>query len=336
MTDLTTTYLGIQLRTPLVASASPMTGELGSLVALEAAGVGAAVLPSLFEEQIVHESIELDRMLEHGAANNPEAAGGYVPELEDYNTGPTSYLRHLEQAAERLEIPVIASLNGTTRGGWLGYARMMEDAGAAAIELNVYRVAADVTTTGREIEQDLVDLVAAVRDTVTVPVAVKLGPQYSAIGELAGRLAEAGADGLVLFNRFYQPDISLETLSVTPDLVLSDSHELRLPLRWMAILHGRVKCSLAATTGIHTWRDVLKVLLAGADVAMMTSAFLKHGPDHAEEVLRDLELWMFEREYESVTQLRGSVSQANTADPEAFERANYLHTLTSYASTFRM
>ncbi|MDX1620067.1 MAG: dihydroorotate dehydrogenase-like protein [Nitriliruptorales bacterium] len=336
MTDLTTTYLGLQLRSPLVASASPMTGDLGSLVALDHAGIGAVVLPSLFEEQIVHESMELHRMLEHGAENNPEAAGGYVPELQEYNTGPTTYLRHLSAAADRLEVPVIGSLNGTTRGGWIGYAKMMEDAGAAAIELNVYRVAADVTTTGREIEQDLVELVSAVRDSVTVPVAVKLGPQYSAMGELAGRLAEAGADGLVLFNRFYQPDIDLETLDVSPDLVLSSPHELRLPLRWIAILHGRVKCSLAATTGIHSWRDVLKVLLAGADVAMMTSALLKHGPDHAADVLRDVEVWMFEREYESVSQLRGSVSQLNVADPEEFERANYLHTLTSYASTFRL
>lgn len=336
MTDLSTTYLGIRLDNPLVASSSPLTGELDSLVALRAAGAGAVVLPSLFEEQVVHESMEVHRMLEHGAGSSPEAVSGYVPELDDYNTGPTRYLRKLEAATRRLDIPVIASLNGSSRGGWLGYAQLLEEAGAAAIELNVYRVAADVTTPGGVIEDELVDLVAAVRDRVRIPIAVKLGPQYSALGHLARRLAGAGADGLVLFNRFYQPDIDLEELDVTPHLVLSDSDELRLPLRWIAILHGRVKCSLAATTGVHTARDVLKVLLAGADAAMMASALLRHGPDHLREVLAEVRAWLVEHDYDGVEQLRGSVSHANVADPEAFERANYVHTLTSYASTFRM
>ena len=335
MTDLTTTYLGMRLRSPLVASSSPLTGELDTLRQLEDAGVGAVVLPSLFEEQIVHESLAIHHMLEHGAENSPEAAGGYLPELEDYNTGPSRYLHHLEAATSRLGIPVIASLNGSSRGGWVEYGRMLEDAGAAAIELNVYRIAADVTTPGEAIERELIELVAEVRRQVRIPIAVKLSPQYSALGHLAAQLAAAGADGLVLFNRFYQPDIDLEDLGVTPHLVLSTSQELRLPLRWLAILHGRVECYLAATTGVHTAGDVLKVLLAGANVAMMASALLRNGPAYARSVLDELQVWLIERGYDSVDQLVGSVSQRNVRDPEAFERANYLHTLTSYASTFR-
>ncbi len=334
MIDLSTTYLGLQLRSPLVASPGPLTGELDSLKALEAAGIAAVVLPSLFEEQIVHESLQVHHMLEMGAENNPEAAFGYFPELDDYNTGPVRYLRHVEAAKSALHIPVIASLNGVSRGGWLQYARMLEDAGADALELNVYRVAADANVSGRTIEDETTDLVAAVRDAITLPLAVKVGPYFSAFASFAQQLVAAGAEGLVLFNRFYQPDIDLETLEVGPHLILSDSNELRLPLRWIAILYGRTKASLAATTGIHTGRDVAKVLLAGADVAMMTSALLQHGPDHVQAVEDRLRAWMIEHEYESVSQLRGSVSQVNVGDPDAFERANYMRTLTSYASTF--
>ncbi len=334
MTDLTTTYLGMQLRSPIVASSSPLTGRMDTLVALEAAGVGAVVLPSLFEEQITHDALAVHDLLDRTSGAHPEAAGGYLPEMQDYNTGPAGYLTHLEDARARLEVPVIASLNGVTSGGWVRYAKLLEDAGASALELNVYRIAANTETTGVRIENDTIEVVSEVVAAVDIPVAVKLGPYFSAFAHLAGQLEWAGAKGLVLFNRFYQPDIDLETLEVTPNLVLSTSDELRLPLRWIAILHGRVGTSLAATTGVHTWRDVLKVLLAGADVAMMASAMLRHGPDVVVGVLEELEAWCDEREYTSVEQLRGSVSQKAVADPAEFERANYVRTLTRYASTF--
>ncbi len=335
MTHLASAYLGLPLRSPIVASSSPLTGDLDSLRALDAAGVGAVVLPSLFEEQVTGESLAVHDLLEVAAGAHAEAVGGYLPELEDYNTGPTGYLRHLTAAKAQLDVPVIASLNGVTLGGWTRYARLLEDAGADAIELNIYRIAADVATSGRRIEAETIELVRSVCDTVAVPVAVKLGPYFSAFANLAGSLEEAGARGLVLFNRFYQPDIDLQTLDVTPNLTLSTSEELRLPLRWIAILHGRVGMSLAATTGVHTWRDVAKVLLAGADVAMMASALLRDGPDVVAEVTADLQTWLTEREYDSVEQLKGSVSQRNAADPASFERANYVRTLTRYASTFR-
>lgn len=334
MTDLRTTYLGLELPTPLVASSSPLTGKLDTLVALEAAGVGAVVLPSLFEEQITHDSLAVHDLLDTTSGAHPEAVGGYLPELKDYNTGPAGYLDHLEDARRRLDIPVIASLNGVTNGGWVRYAQLLEAAGASALELNIYRIAANAETSGTDVEQDTVDTVAAVCDAVDIPVAVKLGPYFSAFANLAGRLHAAGASGLVLFNRFYQPDIDLQTLEVTPNLVLSTSAELRLSLRWIAILHGRVPVSLAATTGVHTAQDVAKVLLAGADVAMMASALLRQGPDLAAAVLDELEAWCEEHEYDSVEQLRGSVSQQHVADPAEFERANYVRTLTRYSSTF--
>jgi dihydroorotate dehydrogenase (fumarate) len=332
--DLSTTYLGMPLRSPIVASASPLTGKLDTLRALDAAGVGAVVLPSLFEEQLEEEVRQADRFSALGAEANPEATRGYTPVLDGYNHGSVRYLRLVRDARESLGVPVIASLNGTTRGGWTAYARMLADAGAHAIELNVYRVAADVGRSGRTVEDETVDLVAAVTRSCDVPVAVKLSPYWSALGHLAGRLVDAGASGLVLFNRFYQPDIDLETLTVGPHLVLSTSDELRLPLRWMALLRGRVPASLAATTGIHRPDDVIKVLLAGADVAMTTSALLRHGPDHVATLADGLRAWMAERAYASVEQLTGSMSQAAVRDPSAFERANYLETLTRYASTF--
>jgi dihydroorotate dehydrogenase (fumarate) len=333
MTDLTTRYLGLTLRSPLVASASPLTGDVDMLRALEAAGAGAVVLPSLFEEQLTHEALQVHEMLEMGSDSNPEAAG-YLPDLQHYNTGPSRYLRLIEQARAKLEIPIIASLNGVTPGGWTRYARLLSDAGAEAIELNIYRVVADVDASPRAIEQEECELVAAVKDATSVPVAVKLGPFFTAFAHFAADLVAAGADGLVLFNRFYQPDIDLVDLAVEPRLVLSDSEELRLPLRWIAILHGRLQASLAATTGIHTATDVAKALLAGADVTMMASALLRHGPDHLSVVESELVAWMADREYDSVDQLRGSVSQLSSSDPSAFERANYMKTLTSYSSTF--
>ena len=332
--DLSTTYLGLALQSPVVASASPMTGHLPSLRALEAAGVGAVVLPSLFEEQISHESGEVARLHQTGSGVHAEAPAGYVPRLDGYNAGAVRYLALLREAKQILDVPVVASLNGMTRGGWTSYAKMLGDAGADAIECNLYRVAASPEVTGRQVEAEALDLVEAIVAAAEVPVAVKLSPYYSALASFASSLVDAGAAGLVLFNRFYQPDIDLETLSVGPHLVLSTSDELRLPLRWMALLHGRVDASLAASSGVHDPADVAKVVLAGADVAMTTSALLRRGPSHVGVLVDGLRDWLHGRGYGSVSEARGAVSQATAADPEAFERAQYLQTLTNYASTF--
>jgi dihydroorotate dehydrogenase (fumarate) len=329
--DLTSTYLGIPLRNPVVPSASPLTGRIEILERLAGAGAGAVVLPSLFEEQIEHEEMEVSRSLEYGAGGFAEAASGYLPEMEDYNTGPDEYLQLIETAKERLEIPVIPSLNGTSRGGWLRYARLMEQAGADALELNIYFIAADLTDSPAEVEDRYLELVAAVSDAIDVPLAVKIGPYFSALGHFVRRLTDAGASGLVLFNRFYQPDIDLDSLEVAPNLVLSTDAEMRLVLRWMAILRGRVSCSLAATTGVHTGDDAVKLILAGADVVMMASALLKHGPEHLGTVVTGLEAWLSEREYESVEQAKGSLSQEHSPDPAAFERSNYMKTLVTWS-----
>ncbi|MFO8076781.1 MAG: dihydroorotate dehydrogenase-like protein [Actinomycetota bacterium] len=332
--DLSTRYLGLALRSPVVASCGPLTGKLDTLAELDDAGVGAVVLPSLFEEQLTHEQLEIDAMLSQSAEGFGEAMS-FFPDLSDYNTGPDRYLDLVADAKERLSCPVIASLNGTTEGGWVRYAKLLEEAGADAIELNIYLVAADAEATSEEVEARYTDLVAAVRPEIAVPLAVKVGPQFTSIPASMQRIVAAGADGLVLFNRFYQPDIDLETLEVTPNLVLSSSEEMRLPMRWIAILYGRIQASLALTSGVHTSEDLAKALLAGADVAMTTSAVLKHGAAHVGVLLRELEHWMAEEEYESVTQLKGSVSQEATADPAAFERANYIETLSSYTTPFR-
>jgi dihydroorotate dehydrogenase (fumarate) len=329
--DLTTRYLGLELRSPIVASSSPLCGHLEGLHALDAAGVGAIVLPSLFEEQITHESIAAAELTHREAEVNPEATGGYTPGLDDYNTGARRYLRLVREARDHVGVPVIASLNGVTEGGWTRYAAMLQDAGADAIELNVYRVAADLEVSGRQVEHETLALVEAVRGACDIPVAVKLGPHYSAFGNMARRISEAGADGLVLFNRFYQPDIDVDRLSVEPRLVLSSSEELRLPLRWCAILHGRIAASLALTSGVHTGADVVKGLLSGADVVMTTSALLMHGPQHAAVLLERLQEWLEARGYGSVREMIGAVSQLKVPDPAAFERANYLATLTRYA-----
>lgn len=332
--DTRVTYLGLELSSPIVASASPLTGQLGSLRALEAAGVGAVVLPSLFEEQIVHDTFETERMVSATRDVNPEASEGYVAGLDGYNAGVVHYLRRVRAAREALSVPVIASLNGVSTGGWTSYAAMLADAGAHAIELNVYRVAADVDVSGHQVEAETIALVEAVRRATDVPIAVKLSPYWSAFGHLARQLVDAGADGIVIFNRFYQPDIALETLSVSPHLVLSTSDELTLPLRWCALLRGRVDASLAATTGVHTGLDAAKLLLAGADVVMTTSALLRHGPDHARVIATTLEEWAVAKGYRSVREMSGAMSQERTRDPAAFERANYLAALTRYASTF--
>jgi dihydroorotate dehydrogenase (fumarate) len=326
MPDLSTDYLGLELRSPIVASSSPLTGHLDGLRDLEDAGVGAVVLPSLFEEQIVFESVELESFGE---------ALSYFPELDDYNTGPDRYLELIAEAKQKLEIPVIASLNGTSPGGWLEHAKLIEQAGADALELNLYLVAADPQMTADSVEASYRELVTAVRSAVQLPLAVKLSPYFTALAHVALELVEAGADGLVLFNRFFQPDLDLETLDVAPRMTFSSSEELRLPLRWIGILHGQVRASLAATSGVHTADDALKVLLAGANVAMMASALLERGPRRIGQIQRTISMWMEEREYASIRQLQGSVSRRAVADPAAFERANYMRTLKSYSSSFR-
>jgi dihydroorotate dehydrogenase (fumarate) len=328
--DLSTRYLGLALKNPVVASAGPLTGRIDTLRQLESAGAAAVVLPSLFEEQIEREAIEITRMYEQGAESFFEALS-YQPEMQDYDTGPQSYLRFVEEAKDSLSIPVIGSLNGTSRGGWVEYARLIEGAGADAIELNIYLVATNPDQTAEDVESRYIELVAEVRSAVSVPVAVKIGPFFSSMANMARKLAAAGADGLVLFNRFLQPDIDLETLTVQPRLVLSTSEELRLPLRWIAILRPFLSASLAATTGVHTADDVIKLLLTGADAVMTTSALLKHGPSHVQTLILGLETWLVEKQYESVKQMKGSLSQRNSPDPAAFERANYVKAITSYS-----
>ena len=327
-TDLTTSYLGLRLANPLVASASPATDSVEKLRHLERAGIGAVVLPSLFEEQVEHEAmLTTPDFLDE---TNPEAFHGYFPALDDYNTGPDAYVDLLTEAKGQLGVPVIASLNGHSEGGWTHYAAVLEDAGADAVELNVYHVAAEIDLEGAEVERRYLRLVEQVRAEIDIPLAVKIGPFFSSPGNMARRLAEAGADGLVLYNRFYQPDIDLETLTVSPNLVLSDPTELRLVLRWIAILRGSVDADLAATTGIDGALEVVKAILAGAEVTMLASAILRNGADHVTTVLDGVSRWFTEREYRSLDQARGSVSQRSVPDPTAFERANYMRTLTSW------
>jgi len=331
--DLTTRYLGMTLRSPIAASASPMGQRIDTLKALQDAGVGTVVLPSLFEEQIEHDELQIHGLYEFGADSYAEALS-YLPEFEDYNTGADTYIRHLEACTRELQIPVIASLNGVSTGGWTAHAKLIQDAGAAALELNVYFVAADPDETGDAVEARTIDLVEAVRAEISIPLAVKIGPFYSSVGHMAHRLVAAGADGLVLFNRFLQPDIDLESLTVDPALHLSTAAELLLPLRWIAILRGRVHASLALTTGCHSAGDALKALLAGADVVMLASALLRQGPGHARTVLGGIESWMLEHDYASVAEMRGSMSMANVPNPVAYARANYARLVTSFVSPF--
>jgi len=327
--DLTTKYLGLTLKNPIVPSAGPLSHTVDTMKRLEEFGAAAIVVYSLFEEQIEHETAELNHYLAQGTESFAEALT-YFPEAEDYNLGPEEYVEHIHKAKQALKIPVIGSINGVSTGGWTKYAKKIEDAGADAIELNVYHVAADPAQDGAAVENRYLETLRAVKSTVKIPVAMKLSPFFSSMANMAQRLDKAGADGLVLFNRFYQPDIDLETLEVTPNVILSTPHAMRLPLRWVAILHGRIRASLAATSGIHTAQDVLKMLMAGADVTMMCSALLKHGPGRVKEVLADLAKWMEEHEYESIAQMKGSMSQKSAADPSSFERANYMKALNSY------
>jgi dihydroorotate dehydrogenase (fumarate) len=327
--DLRSRYLGLELKNPIVASASPLTGSIDSLKRLEDAGVAAVVLPSLFEEQIEHEEMATHDLMLSGSEMSPEASG-FFPEMQNYNTGPDHYLKLIGEAKKALAVPVIPSLNGFTPGGWTEIAKQFEQAGADAIELNIYFLATDPADSSAAVEKRYLDLVASVSSMVSIPVAVKVSPYFSAMANMAARLAGAGAAGLVLFNRFVQPDILLDELEVAPRLVLSTSDELRLALRWIAILRGRVRASLAATGGAHTPDDVLKLLLAGADCVMVASSLLRHGPAHASKLVSSVEKWMTEREYTSVEQMKGSLSQQACPDPAAFERTNYMKALTSY------
>ena len=328
MPDLTTNYLGLNLKNPLLASASPLSKKLDNMKRAEDAGIAGIVMYSLFEEQIVHESKALDYYLNRGANAFAEAQT-YFPELDNYNIGPEEYLNLISRAKKELSIPVIGSLNGVSTGGWVSYAKKIEEAGADALELNIYFIATDPETTSQDLEASYFDLVAAVRRQVHIPLAVKFGPYFTSLPSFANGLVKAGANGLVLFNRFLQPDIDVETLEVVPTLHLSTSDELRMPLRWVAILYNRVKADMALTSGVHTSVDVIKSMMAGANVVMMASEYIAHGIKRAPELLSGINEWMVNFEYESIRQMRGSMSQQAVAEPAAFERANYMKALTS-------
>jgi dihydroorotate dehydrogenase (fumarate) len=330
MIDLATRWLGLDLASPLVVSASPLMETLDNVRRAEDAGAAAIVLPSLFEEQLQIDAADLDHHLDHAAHSYAEALT-YFPDMTAYNFGPDRYLEHVRRAKAAVDVPVIASLNGVSTGGWIEYARQIQQAGADALELNVYFIPTDPLVESAEIETTYVDLVHDVRLEVSIPLAVKLAPFFSALANVAYRLSLAGADGLVLFNRFYQPDFDVERLEVVPSLALSTSEELRLRLRWVAILYGTVRADLAVTGGVHEATDVLKAMMAGAACVMMTSALFEHGIGHLGHVRAELERWMEEHEYASIRQMRGSMSQQSVASPAAFERANYLKVLRSYA-----
>lgn len=327
--DLSTTYLGLHLKNPIVPSASPLSRTLDGIKHLEDAGAAAIVMYSLFEEQIHHEAAELDHYLSYGTQSFAEALS-YFPETAEYNLGPDEYVEHLRKAKEAVDIPIIGSLNGISTGGWIQYAKKIQEAGADALELNVYYIPTDPKLTGAAVEQRYIDVLKAVKSTVSIPVAMKLSPFFSSMANMAARLDAAGADGLVLFNRFYQPDLDIEALEVIPQVNLSSSQAIRLPLRWLAVLFGKVKASLAATSGVHGAQDIVKLLMAGADVTQLCSALLLHGPGRVAEILEELERWLLEHEYVSVKQMRGSMSQKSVADPSAFERANYMKALNRF------
>ncbi|MCX7886065.1 MAG: dihydroorotate dehydrogenase-like protein [Verrucomicrobiae bacterium] len=328
--DLTTTYLGMKLRNPLVMSAcQPLSEDIGNIKLAEDSGAAAVVLYSLFEEQLRAEAWELHHHTTAGTESYAESLT-FFPEPSHYHLGPEGYLKHIQKAKEAVRIPVIASLNGCSLGGWTEFARQIEQAGADALELNIYWIPTDMNLPGSAVEQTYVDIVQAVRNTVKIPISVKLSPRFSNIAHMIKRLDDIGADGFTLFNRFYQPDIDLDCLEVRPKILLSTPQALRLPLRWIAILKGRIRASLAASGGIHTAEDVVKMLLVGADVTMLCSALLKYGIGHISTVERDLRHWLEQHEYESVRQMQGSLSQRGCPDPAAFERAQYLRAVTTY------
>ncbi len=322
MPDLSTTYLGLKLRTPLVVSASPLSRDIDGIHRMAEAGASAIVLYSLFEEQLRQEEADLNYHLEAGTESFAESLT-YFPQASEFYTGPEGYLKHIRKAKASVGIPIIASLNGSTLGGWTEFARKVEDAGADAIECNIYFIPTDPQLTSEGIEQTYLEIVRAVKSAVKIPVAVKLSPFFSNFANMAHRLDEAGADALVLFNRFYQPDIDLEELEIRPNVLLSTPQALRLPLTWIGILFGRIKASMAATSGVHSAEEVVKLLMVGANVTMLCSALMRHGINHIRHVEHGLREWMEEHEYESVEQMRGSMSQIRCADPGAFERAQY-------------
>ncbi len=327
--DLSTTYMGLKLKNPIVPSASPMSRDINILKALEDAGASAIVLHSLFEEQITHEALELNYLTTQGNESYAEAVT-YFPQANEYHLGPDDYLEHIQKAKKAVNIPIIGSLNGVTAGGWLEYAKNIEQAGADGLELNVYYIPTDPKYSGADIENLYVEILKIVRSEVNIPVAVKLSPFFSSMANIAKKLDDNGADALVLFNRFYQPDIDLETLDVVPNIFLSTPQAMRVPLRWVAILYRKIKADIAATSGIHTSEDVLKMLMVGANVTMMCSALLENGPKHITKVVNDLQQWMEEHEYSSVKQMIGSMSHKSVKEPAAFERANYMKVLNSY------
>ena len=331
MVDLSTTYLGLKLKNPLVASASPLSEKVETAKKLEEAGIAAIVMYSLFEEQIIHESLELDHFLFYGTESSAEI-NSFYPQSGKYTLKADAYIETLKKIKQAVSIPVIGSLNGVSTGGWIKYAKVIEDAGADALELNLYFLPTDPAMTSTQIEENYLTLVRNVRKSIKIPLALKLSPFFTAIPNIAKRLVEAGANGLVLFNRFYQPDLDLETLEVTPNLVLSTSNELRLPLRWIAILYGQIQADLALTSGVHTAEDVIKACMAGASVAMTTSELLANGIRQVPSILADIEKWMTGHEYESIMQIKGSLSQKSVKEPAAFERANYMKVLNSFKS----
>lgn len=329
--DLKTRYMGLDLKNPLIASASPLNADLGNVRRLEDAGVGSVVLPSLFEEQIEAEARRYDYLTSISAESSPEALS-YFPEPSGYKVGPSQYLDLIQRARAAVDIPVIASLNGTTNEGWIAYAKLIEQAGASGLELNIYFIPTDLSMTGRNVEQRYLDILRAVRATVSIPIAIKLSPYFSSIGYISREFVCAGADALVLFNRFYQPDIDLVELRLLNDLQLSGRNEIRLPLLWIAILSGRVGASLAASTGVESSEQVVKYLLAGADVVMTTSALLRHGVRYVEKLLAGIIAWLSARNLQSLGQIRGLLSQRQVRNPDSFERANYIKILQGYGA----
>jgi len=327
--DITTTYLGLKLKSPIVPSAGPLSEKISNIREMEDAGAGAVVLYSIFEEQIEHDQLELD----HHTSSHTESfaeATSYLPTPFEFKLGPEEYLDHIRKAKEAVDIPIIASLNGKSAGGWIEYAKRMEQAGADALELNIYKLAADPNISPIEVEKSYIDILLAVKMNTSIPIAVKMHPFFTSVGWMSGQLDKCGANGLVMFNRFYQPDIDLEKLEVVPNVILTTPMAMRLPLRWIAMLYGRINADLAATSGIYSAEDVIKMVMAGAKVTQMLSALLKFGIGHIADVTTNLKAWMEEKEYESIEQMRGSMSYMNVDDPAKFERANYMKVLQSY------
>ncbi|MBU0530023.1 dihydroorotate dehydrogenase-like protein [bacterium] len=327
--SLKTKYLGFNLENPLVPSASPLSRDIDTAMQLEDAGAPALVMYSLFEEEIYHEDGELEHYLSHGSDSFSEALS-YFPDSHDFTSGPDEYLEQIRRLKEKLDIPIIASLNGISLGGWIEKAKLIENAGADALELNIYYLPTDAKQSGTDVKNIYIDILKSVKEKTSIPIAMKIGNTFSALPSFAQRIQEAGAGALVLFNRFYQPDINLDKLEVTPSISLSNSDEIRLPLRWIAVLKNQLQLSLGATSGVHTAEDVLKLTMAGADVTFMTSALLKHGPKHITKITQDITRWLEDHEYDSLEQMRGSMSMKNVKDPGAFMRANYIKTLREY------